>query len=72
VRSADGTTKPTRRCALGLLKKSFFVGRRQESFPDDLDWLDEPAGKDSCRRYQMGFSTVPKLWGTREKTHEDL
>jgi len=20
------------------------------SFPDDLDWLDNPAGKDSCRR----------------------
>ena len=25
------------------------------SFPDDLDWLDIPAGKDSCRRFRMAF-----------------
>jgi hypothetical protein len=41
-----------------LHKKHFFIRRRQESFPDDNDWLDEPAGKDSCRRYQMDFPTV--------------
>jgi hypothetical protein len=34
------------------LKKPQFFVRRQESFPDDLDWLDDPAGKDSCQRYQ--------------------
>jgi hypothetical protein len=37
---------------MGVLKKPQFFGRRQESFPDDLDWLDDPAGKDSCRRFR--------------------
>jgi hypothetical protein len=34
-----------------LSRKKF--RRRQESLPDDLAWLADPAGKDSCRRVQM-------------------
>jgi hypothetical protein len=43
--------------------------RRQESLPDDHDRLDAPAGKDSCRRSRMVFSTDPIASGqTHEKT----
>jgi hypothetical protein len=38
-----------------MLKKPLLLRRRQESFPDDLDWLDDPAGKDSCQRSRMTF-----------------
>jgi hypothetical protein len=31
---------------MGLLKKPRFIERRQESFPDDLDWFDDTAGKE--------------------------
>jgi len=42
------------------------------SFPDDLDWLDDPAGKDSCRRFQMTYSTAPKLWGTEDEKISEI